>query len=64
MNLLNYKLLSTISVIFQSRKAGALGDLPIALYPVTILDPILLPVDVQRLENPSIYQACLTHMPS
>jgi hypothetical protein len=58
MNRLNYKMLSTLSVLFQSRKAGALGDLPIALYPVSILDPILLPVEVPRLENPSVSPEC------
>lgn len=28
------------------------------------LDPILLPIAVQRSENPSVFPACLIHMPS
>ena len=43
---------------FQSREARALGNLTVALYPISVLNPILLPVEVQRLENPSVSPEC------
>jgi len=46
---------------FQPWEARALGDLNVAHYPVSILDPILLPIEAQRLENPSVFLENLIH---
>ncbi len=57
-----YKHSNLLFCLFQSREARALWSLAAALYSVIGLDPILLQIEGQCLENSSIYPACLTHM--